>query len=458
MSGLKKTTNKDLASFRGLFKTTSFGGGFFILVTGFAFAGGKQETAGAKREQKKIVVWYWGEQEAPGAKAWLEETAKMYSSENPGITFELVLQSTDDLVPAFKTAAAAKQGPDIQYFWGGVWTLEDAWAGSLTPISDLIPKSEYSHYISNNEREYNGKLWGVGWYLSGNSMAYRKDLFSKASLDPEKDYTKWNDFLLACEKLKAAGITPIAGGLKDGWFGGWIWQLLGKQGLDSAEDFKKVSVGDYKFTDKRFANWWVKLNELIEKGYWNNDINSLDYQQGQDLFIRADAATIFGNDTFYPGWIKKVGNKNFGVMKIPVWGSGDLAKTYTVTAQGLGITSWSKVKKEAADFLMYMHTPDRLSAWWNYTGVFPADDRFNTSKIKSPQLKKVFNWIKDNPGPNLENFVPSILDEQANFVGVQKIFAGVLTPAEGAELQEKIITKWRKENPEALQDFKNWIK
>lgn len=429
-----------------------------LFIIGFAFAGGKQEGGAAKEESKKLVVWYWGEQEAPGAQAWLEETAEMYSKENPNITFELVLQSTDNLVPAFKTAAAAKQGPDIQYFWGGVWTLEDAWAGHLAPISDLIPESEYSHYISNVEREYDGKLWGMGWYLSGNSMAYRKDLFEEAGLDPEKDYSDWDDFLIACEKLKQTGITPIAGGMKDGWFGGWIWQLLGKQGLDSAEDFKKATVGDYSFTDPRFAEWWEKLHELKEKGYWNDDINSLDYQQGQDLFVRGEAAMIFGNDSFYPGWIETIGSENFGVTKIPVWGSGDLADTYTVTAQGLGITSWSDYKEEAADFLMYMHTPDRLNAWWEYTGVFPADDRFDASKIQAPQMKKVFNWIRENPGPNLENFVPSMLDEQAHFVGVQQLFAGELSPAECAELQEDVITKWRKENPESLQDFQNWIK
>ena len=148
----------------------------FVLIVGLAFAGGKQENTDVKEEQKKIVIWYWGEQEAPGAQAWLEETAEKYTSENPGITFELVLQSTDNLVPAFKTAAAAKQGPDIQYFWGGIWTLEDAWAGSLAPINDLIPKSEYSHYISNVEREYDNISilnirWGTGiWSQRYNSF------------------------------------------------------------------------------------------------------------------------------------------------------------------------------------------------------------------------------------------------------------------------------------------------
>ena len=428
-----------------------------LLAAGAAAFAGGQKDAG-KSEQAKVVVWWWGEQEAPGAEKWMAETTAKYTAAHPGVTFETVLQSTDNLVPAFKTAAAAKQGPDIQYFWGGVWTLEDAWAGSLVATSDLIPQSEYKHYISNVEREYDGKVWGVGWYLSGNSMAFRKDLFKKAGLNPDGDYTKWSDFLAACEKLKAAGITPIAGGLKDGWFGGWIWQLLGKQGLDSAEDFKKASIGEAKMTDPRFAEWWARLAELKQKGYWNADINSLDYQQGQDLFVNGKAAMIFGNDTFYPGWIGTVGAENFGVMRIPVWGKGKLAPTYTVTAQGLGITSWSKVQKQAADFLVFMHTTDRLNAWYKATGVFPADDRFDTSQVSIPQMKQVFQWIKASPGPNLENFIPSILDEQGNFAGCQLLFAGEKTAKQCAELQEAVLAKWRADNPAAVENFRKWIK
>lgn len=409
-------------------------------------------------QKAKVTVWWWGEQEAPGAEKWMADTVAMYKAAHPGVDFETVLQSTDNLVPAFKTAAAAKQGPDIQYFWGGVWTLEDAWAGSLVPTSDLIPKSEYTHYISNVEREYDGKVWGVGWYLSGNSIAFRKDLFRKAGLDPDGNYTSWSAFMAACDKLKAAGITPIAGGMKDGWFGGWIWQLLGKQGLDSAEDFKKASVGESKFTEPKFAAWWDRLAELKDKGYWNPDINSLDYQQGQDLFVKGDAAMIFGNDTFYPGWIKLVGQDNLGVMQIPVWGKGKMASTYTVTAQGFGITSWSKVQKQSADFLMFMHSSERLAAWYAATGVFPADDRFDTSKVSIPVMKQVFEWIKKSPGPNLENFIPSMLDEQANFVGVQLLFSGEKTAAECAALQQSIIEKWRTETPQAAENFRKWIK
>ena len=91
------------------------------------------EAAKPAAEPVKLVVWWWGEQEAPGAEKWLNDTIAKYKEANPNVTFETVLQSTDTLIPAFQSAAAAKQGPDIQYFWGGVWTLENAWNSAIDP-------------------------------------------------------------------------------------------------------------------------------------------------------------------------------------------------------------------------------------------------------------------------------------------------------------------------------------
>ena len=115
----------------------------------------------------------------------MDETIAKYKEAHPNVTIEAVLQSTDTLIPAFQSAAAAKQGPDIQYFWGGVWTLENAWNGALVPVDDLIPADERSHWINNFERTYDGKLWGMPWYLSGNPFVYNPELFTKAGLDPK---------------------------------------------------------------------------------------------------------------------------------------------------------------------------------------------------------------------------------------------------------------------------------
>lgn len=407
----------------------------------------------------KLVVWWWGEQEAPGAQKWVDETVALYQKAHPNVTIETVLQSTDTLIPAFQSAAAAKEGPDVQYFWGGVWTIENAWTGAIIPLDDLIPASEWSHYINNFERSYGGKTWGVPWYLSGNPFVFNPELFTKAGLDSKNPPKTWQDLLDACGKLNKIGVVPIAGGLKDGWFGGWLFSILARQTHDSEKEFMQAAVGQAKFTDPKFTEFWTRLKELKDAGCWNKDINSLDYQQGQDLFVTGKAAMLFGNDTFLAGWAKTMGTwDKMGVMLTPKYGSGKLADTYVVTAQGWGVTSWSKHPKESADFLVFMHTPERLNAWFQDTGVFPADDRLDTSLITQPLLKQIFEWDTKIGGPNLENFIPSMMDEQANFAGAQLLFSGDKTPAQLGQMTEDVLAKWREQTPDAVKNFEAWMK
>ena len=60
---------------------------------------------------------------------------------------------------------------------------------------------------------------------------------------------------------------------------------------------------------------------------------------------------------------------------------------------------------EAANFIMFMHTPGRMASWFKTTGAFPADDRFNTKLISLPQQKVLFDLVTKG-SPYLENFIP----------------------------------------------------
>jgi raffinose/stachyose/melibiose transport system substrate-binding protein len=408
-----------------------------------------------------LVIWWWGEQEAPGAQKWMDETVSLYEAAHPNVKIDTVLQSTDSLIPAFQSAAAAKSGPDIQYFWGGVWTLEPLWTSdALIPLDNLIPSDEMSHYINNFERSYDGKQYGIGWYLSGNPMVYNPKLFTQAGLDPQNPPQTWDDLIAACQKLNAAGITPISGGVKDGWFGGWLFSILARQSHDSYKEFMSASVGNAKFTDPQFAGWWTALDQLKQANCWNKDIGSVDYQQGQDMFVQGKSAMIFSNDTFLKGFADTPGFgwDSMAVMMVPKWSSGKMADEYITTAQGWGITSWSKYPQQAADFLMYMHTADRLSAWWADTGVLPADNRMDAGLITQPIQKQIFTWDTTVAGANLENFIPSQLDNDGNMAGVQLLFSGDKTPAELAQLSEDTIVKWRAQNPDEVNNFLIWSK
>ena len=234
-----------------------------------------------------------------------------------------VLQTTDGLIPAFKAAAAAKKGPDIQYFWGGIWSLDDAWLNNTKPVSDYIPKSELAHYLNAKEDTFDGKVWTAPWYVQPSfPVLYRKDVLAKAGVAVP---TSWAALLKSCDQLNAKGITPIAGGIKDGWFGGWLFSVIGAQGITSISDVLDATTGKAKFTDPKLAAYWTRLQELRDHKCWNNDINSLELYQGQQRWSDGKAAMTVTAGSDVKKFVKQVGVAKVGVMAMPKWGNGPYA-------------------------------------------------------------------------------------------------------------------------------------
>lgn len=400
-----------------------------------------------------LTMWWWGEQEAAGAKKWLAQTVALYKRKHPNITIKTVLQTTDGLIPAFKAAAAAKKGPDIQYFWGGIWSLDDAWLGNTKPVSDYIPKSELKHYLNASEDTFGGKVWTAPWYVQPSfPVLYRKDVLKRAGVAMPKT---WGALLKACDRLNAKGITPIAGGIKDGWFGGWLFSIIGAQGISSISDVLDATTGKAKFTDPKLAAYWTRLQELREHKCWNDDINSLELYQGQQRWVDGKAAmtVVAGSDV--KKFVTQVGVAKVGVSAMPKWGNGPYAGKLGSTSQTVGITSWTKYPEVAADFIMFMHTRERMAAWFKTTGAFPADDRFNTKLITMPQQKVLFGLVK-NGSPYLENFIPPELDAKAFFAQSQLVLGGSTTAAKAAAATEAVAKRIRLTQRKQMANFKTW--
>ena len=419
-----------------------------------AAAGGEAAaTTELSTEPVKLVMWWWGDQEAKGLEGYVAESVEAYKKERPNVTIETVLQSTDNLVPSFQAAAQAKEGPDIQYFWGGIYTMEPYWAGGITPIQDLLGEEETNHYINREESSFDGKVITAGWYIQPSfPLLSRTDVLAKGGVT-ETPKT-WDELMAACRTLREKNITPIAGGIKDGWFGGWLYSILGSQAA-TADQLKKAVVGEEKFTDEQHAVWWTRLAEMVENKCWNDDIGSVDLYQGQQLWSDGKAAMTIAAGTDVRKFLTEVGADKVEVGAMPPYGDGPGAGKLGSTSQTLGVTSFSKHQAEAADFIRFLHTPERLQAFYEATGAFPADDRFDASAITEPQLESLYELASDG-APYLENFMPAELDAKANFAFSQLLLGGKLDPAKAAEDTEAAMARIRTTQPDLLENFKKW--
>ena len=405
-----------------------------------------------------LTFWYWAESDAPGADAWMTETVAAYQQAHPNITINVVPQSTDTLISAFQSAVTAKSGPDIASQWATGPVLGFVWQDAVVPISDYVKSSEMSNWLNTNENTYQGKVWGMPMYMIGIDVMYNKQMFSKAGVTPPASGRwTWDEFLAACDKLKAAGVTPWVSGDKDGYGGAWWFANLGIQTLDSTDDLRQAIIGSKPFTDAHYTGWYQNLDELVKKGYVNQDVMSLDLSQGAQAFSQGKGAMSFGTDGMIKQALTDLGADNVGVMQTPKLNSGKLADVGNATQSiTFFITKWSKHPQEAADFLVYLHSADRLTSWYKHTGVIAADKRFDTNLVTDPVMKQMLKWETTGPQVWLENYLPGQVDSDADLVAGQMIFSQSGTPKDAADLWQRSAETWRNQHPDELKNWQNW--
>ena len=430
------------------------------LLPGLAGARAPQQTAtpaAAVPSGQELVMWWWGESEAPGLEKWVNESIAMYQKQS-GNTIKPTLQDTSVVISEFQTASAAGNAPDIQYFWNGIYHMESVWLGYVEPLNGLIPDDQLKNSNVTVLSIYQGKQYRMGWYAGSPCWLYNKDMFDQAGLNADKPPTTWDELLNACDKLKAKGFTPITAGLKDGPWGEWYMGHGLGPNLDSPAEALMLFIGGLNWREPKYYEHWSKLEQLWKAGYFNNDMNSIDLYPGIDLFGAGKGAMTAVVVPLIAANEKLLGADKVGAMVFPAGGQGKMNGRPIVDVQGLGISSQSKHKEVAADFLKFLHTPERVNTIWTEVHALPTDLSWDGSVIDDPLLKQVWKTWVNNPDavPYISNLMPTLFWTDAMFVNSQKIIAGEYNGEQAGENAQTVATKWREQNPDMVDKYTTW--
>jgi ABC-type glycerol-3-phosphate transport system substrate-binding protein len=429
-----------------------------MLLSACGGSGGTSTTSsatGGKPQPADLEFWWWAEQDAPGANAWLQESIGAFQKANGG-GVNLVEQQTDTLIGNFQSAAAARSGPDLGSQWATGPILAQAWKDAITPVSDFATADEMSHWLFKEENAYGGKIWSMPIYIIGQPFVYNKKLFTQAGLDPEQPPVTWDDLLRVCAQLKQAGITPLGLGNKDTFGGRWMFAFLAVQNLDSLNDLRHAVIGDSSFTDAKHREWMDRLKELIDGKYFNDDVMSLSFGDGFDVFGSGKAAMSWGTEGAVRQWAKSLGEDAVVPIPMPQFGTGALKDAYTATqSTSFFVTSWGDHRDFAAEFLKFLHTPERINRWWELTSVLPADDRFDRTQVTGGLSQRLVQLATSGPQIWLENWIPPQVDEQGNGPAGQILFTGGSVD-EAAQTFDRAASTWRAQQAADLEKWKTW--
>lgn len=258
------------------------------------------------------------------------------SAEVPGVKINRIVSPTADRASYAKQLAGAGQMPDIM---AGVNPQGFAQAGQLAEWS----VDELSGYSFPESNTIDGKIYQLPQNAQPQSLVYyNEDAFATAGI--EAPPATWNEFLEACEKLKAAGITPIevGGGGQDTWASLYTW--MGTVGtdvyLDDPDFLTKVAEEKATFSDEEFLAATRKVEELSKLGYIDQDGLSRSYADTELAFRDGKAA-------MYPmgSWFSASADNDppaFGVGVFAWPSDGGEAVVPTYTGGGLSVSSSAK--------------------------------------------------------------------------------------------------------------------
>ena len=191
-----------------------------------------------------LTMWWWGEQEAAGAKSWLAQTGRAVREEAP--EHQDQDRAADDGRPDARRSRRQRRPrrartSSTSGAASGRSTMPGTATRSRCPTTSpkirarALPERQGGHVRAARC----GRRRGTCSPRSPSSTA-RTSSRRRASPSP----TTWDALLKACDTLNAKGITPIAGGVKDGWFGGWLFSIIGSQGITSISDVLDATTGE----------------------------------------------------------------------------------------------------------------------------------------------------------------------------------------------------------------------
>lgn len=417
-----------------------------------AALGGLLPSTPSRAAGPELRAWWWGEQELPGLQAFVDDSVARYGA----ASVETMLQDTSVVISQFQTAAAAGEAPDIQYFWNGIYHMESVWFGYVRPVNGLVSDALIEASNPTLLSHFGGDVYRVGWYSIPMVWYYNKELFDRAGLDADTPPATWEALLDACDKLRGAGIEPIGGGIQDGYWGEWYLGHALPQNLDSTAEALDLFIGDRDFREPKYHEHWVRLEELRNLGFLNKDMGSLELYPGIDLIVAGELAMGESIGTRLPADSKATEGR-IGCMVMPVYGKGKMAGQPIFDVQGLGISADSEHPEAAAAFLEYLHTPERLQAFWDATGWIPSNVNFDASVIEDQAVRSMWErWGMAANIPYVANLTPGQFYEQALIPSAQQIVQGRLSGEEAGELAARVVREWRDFNPDLVESYQQW--
>jgi len=308
--------------------------------------------------------------------------------EATGVQIDFQPTNPTDYNATLRLQLESGTAPDLMYVRSYATGTDLYDNGYLAKINDLPGLADAITEQNLAPWTTNGDTFAVPIIGVTHAVYYNKDIFAANNIAIP---TTFEEFLAACETLKAAGITPMANGVAEEWdvletfFLGMLPNYVG--GPDNRVLYE---TGEKKLNDETFVKAYTDIAKVAP--YLPDGFEAVTYNDSQILFATGRAA-MFMDGSWTLGTYDGV-DFEWGTFAMPAPAGTETAITFHLDA-AIGANAASQHPEEAKAFLAWLCTQDGVNALSAYLpiGMYPITNLDVT--VEDPHAQEMLALTDD---------------------------------------------------------------
>ena len=235
------------------------------------------------------------------------------------------------------------------------------------------------------------KDYGVPFRFTGGAMLYNTRIFSELGIEPP---ATWDELEVACQTLKDAGYIPMLYGNAQPWYSAWWFTALFEQFVPFETRSKDYNAATGQWTDEGYKKAFDLMKSMQDRGYLNDNINSMTDDQATELFAAGQGGLYYTGLYNFDPLDEKMAEEEWDWLPFPTI-SNVPGRTNTVVgaADLFMISSKSKHPEVALDFLKYLTSCDNQARLAKETWLTPVVENSVNSENKSQKILKFIDYV-----------------------------------------------------------------
>ncbi|MDT8860167.1 extracellular solute-binding protein [Alkalihalobacillus sp. MEB130] len=352
-------------------------------------------------DSNKTIVYLSTKNEDQGHPRVIMPLSREFEKRHLDVNVELQTVAQNDLVQTIQLLAASNDLPEM-------FALESRHLDQMYR-ADLILDVEKTFKtlgiyetlnptvvdLLKRQSESGNSLYAVPVELNIEGFWYNKQIFEEVGVEIP---TTWDEMMNVSESLKTKGIQPFA---LAGRTGSSYTRLINayvvrKYGFDVME---RVHRGELDLLDDGFIEAVEIVQQMNEKGYFGDAVNSVDYEKAVNMFLNGQAAIIYMGSWVLSDFndLKRnnIGVENIGFFNVPLVKDGvGTMDDYMMNAGLVKVLSKEKFDEEVVEWVKFIFSnygEHALSEYGMISGFFADEIPEEVSNVTRITLDEIQN-------------------------------------------------------------------